>query len=67
MSKTRIKGLLFDLDGVLVSTEQNHFHAWKSIADKFQISFDELDTERLKGISRVYSLKIIIELGNVWI
>ena len=65
MSKTRIKGLLFDLDGVLVSTEQNHFHAWKSIADKYQISFDELDNERLKGMSRVDSLKIILELGNV--
>ena len=46
MSNIKIKGLLFDLDGVLVSTEYNHFLAWKSIADQYQISFNELDNER---------------------
>jgi len=67
MRNIKIKGLLFDLDGVLVSTEYNHFLAWKSIADQYQISFNELDNERLKGMSRVDSLKIILQLGDVWI
>ena len=67
MRNIKIKGLLFDLDGVLVSTEYNHFLAWKSIADQYQIPFDELDNERLKGMSRVDSLKIILQLGDVWI
>ena len=67
MRNIKIKGLLFDLDGVLVSTEHNHFLAWKSIADQYQIPFDELDNERLKGMSRVDSLKIILQLGDVWI
>ena len=36
-----IRGLIFDLDGVIVSTEQNHYFAWKKIADKLNIPFNE--------------------------
>jgi beta-phosphoglucomutase len=60
----RIKGLIFDLDGVLVTTEHNHFIAWKNTAEILGIPFNEQDNEQLKGISRVDSLKKILELGN---
>ena len=60
----RIKGLIFDLDGVLVTTEHNHFIAWKNTAEIVGIPFNEEDNEQLKGISRVDSLKKILELGN---
>lgn len=61
----KIKGLLFDLDGVLVTTEQNHFEAWKSIADELFIPFDEQSNEQLKGVSRVDSLKKILAMGSI--
>lgn len=59
-----IKGLIFDLDGVLVSTEHNHFIAWKDTADILGIPFGEENNEQLKGISRVDSLKKILEMGK---
>ncbi|MFM7637838.1 MAG: HAD family hydrolase, partial [Crocinitomicaceae bacterium] len=62
MSK-KIKGLIFDLDGVLVTTEHNHFVAWKNTAEILGIPFNEEDNEQLKGISRVDSLKKILEMG----
>jgi beta-phosphoglucomutase len=60
----KIKGLIFDLDGVLVSTEKNHFTAWKKTAERLGSDFTELDNEQLKGISRVDSLKKIITLAG---
>jgi beta-phosphoglucomutase len=60
----KIKGLIFDLDGVLVSTEKNHFTAWKKTAERLGSDFTELDNEQLKGISRVDSLKKIIDLAG---
>jgi beta-phosphoglucomutase len=60
----RIKALLFDLDGVIVSTEKNHFEAWRETASKLGISFSEHDNEALKGVNRVDSLKQILKLGN---
>jgi beta-phosphoglucomutase len=60
----KIKGLIFDLDGVLVTTEHNHFVAWKNTAEMLGIPFNEEDNEQLKGISRVDSLKKILELGQ---
>lgn len=59
----KIKGLLFDLDGVIVSTEKNHFEAWRETALSLGIDFTESHNELLKGISRVDSLKKILELG----
>jgi beta-phosphoglucomutase len=61
----KVKGLLFDLDGVLVTTERNHFEAWKSIADELSIPFDEHSNEQLKGVSRVDSLKKILAMGSI--
>ena len=58
-----IKGLLFDLDGVLVTTEHNHFIAWQRCAHSLEIAFTENENELLKGVSRVDSLKKILELG----
>ena len=60
-----VKGLIFDLDGVIVSTEQNHFFAWKKIADKFQIPFDKKVNEELKGLSRKDSLLKLLALENL--
>jgi beta-phosphoglucomutase len=63
----KIKGLLFDLDGVLVTTEHNHFVAWKRTADELGVPFTERENEQLKGISRIDSLKMILKMGNVFI
>ena len=61
----KYKGLLFDLDGVIVDTAKYHYMAWKQIADELGIKFTEEDNERLKGVSRVRSFEIILEIGNV--
>jgi beta-phosphoglucomutase len=60
-----MKALIFDLDGVLVSTEHNHFIAWQQTANTLGISFSQSDNEALKGVSRVDSLKKILELGAI--
>jgi beta-phosphoglucomutase len=59
-----MKAFLFDLDGVLVSTEHNHFLAWQRCAHSLGIEFTEKENELLKGVSRVDSLKKILELGS---
>lgn len=59
------KGLLFDLDGVIVDTAKYHYLAWKSLAKDLGIDFTEEDNERLKGVSRMASLDIILEIGQV--
>ena len=56
-----IKGFLFDLDGVIVDTAVFHFQAWRRLAQKLGGDFTEEQNERLKGVSRVDSLKKIIE------
>lgn len=58
-----MKAFLFDLDGVLVSTEHNHFLAWQRCAHSLGIAFSEKENELLKGVSRADSLKKILELG----
>ena len=60
-----IKGLIFDLDGVIVNTEKNHFLAWKQIASELGIFFSEKENELLKGISRRDSLNVILELAKI--
>lgn len=61
----KIKACIFDLDGVIVDTAVYHFKAWKRLADELGINFTEEDNERLKGVSRVRSLEIILELGSL--
>lgn len=56
-----IKGVIFDLDGVLLSTDQLHYQAWKAMADEEGIFFDEKINNRLRGVSRMESLEIILE------
>jgi beta-phosphoglucomutase len=60
----KIKGCIFDLDGVIVDTAKYHYLAWKKLATKLNIDFTEADNERLKGVSRMASLEIILEIGN---
>lgn len=62
---TEIKACLFDLDGVLVDTAKYHYIAWKELADGLGFNFTEQDNERLKGVSRVASLNILLEIGGL--
>ncbi len=59
-----IKGIIFDLDGVIISTDNFHYAAWKKIADDEGIPFDEKINNRLRGVSRMDSLNIILEKAN---
>jgi beta-phosphoglucomutase len=61
----RTKACIFDLDGVIVDTAKYHFLAWKRLADQVGIKFTETDNERLKGVSRLDSLEIILEIGKM--
>ena len=61
MGNMNIKGIIFDLDGVICSTDEYHYQAWKSIADDEGIYFDRKINERLRGVSRAESLEIILE------
>ena len=56
-----IKAVIFDLDGVIVSTDDCHYEAWKKLADEEGIYFDRIINERLRGVSRMESLEIILE------
>jgi beta-phosphoglucomutase len=56
-----IKGIIFDLDGVLVSTDEFHYYAWKMIADRENIYFDREINHRQRGVSRMESLGILLE------
>lgn len=56
-----IKGVIFDLDGVLVFTDKLHYQAWKQMADEMDIYFNEEINNRLRGVSRMDSLEIILE------
>lgn len=55
------KGIIFDLDGVIVFTDKFHYLAWKKMADGMGIYFDEQINNRLRGVSRRDSLEIILE------
>lgn len=56
-----LQAVLFDLDGVITDTAHLHYWAWKSIADDEGIEFNEQINERLKGVSRMDSLNILME------
>lgn len=51
-----MKGLIFDLDGVIVDTAKYHYKAWKRLADEIGVDFDEQKNEKLKGVNRKDSL-----------
>lgn len=56
-----IKGIIFDLDGVICSTDNYHYLAWKALADRLGIPFDRERNNLLRGVSRMASLEIILE------
>lgn len=56
-----MNGIIFDLDGVICSTDEYHYQAWKAIADELSIPFDRRTNDRLRGISRMDSLEILLE------
>lgn len=55
------KAIIFDLDGVICSTDEYHYQAWKQMADTMGIYFDRTINNRLRGVSRMESLEIILE------
>lgn len=57
----KYRGIVFDLDGVICSTDKYHYLAWKKVADSEGIYFDEQINNRLRGVSRMESLDIILE------
>ncbi|RXZ58095.1 beta-phosphoglucomutase [Candidatus Borkfalkia ceftriaxoniphila] len=57
----KFKGVIFDLDGVICFTDKFHYQAWKKLADRLGIEFDEKINDRLRGVSRMASLEIILE------
>lgn len=60
-----MKACIFDLDGVIVDTAKYHFVAWKKLAEELGVVLTEEDNERLKGVSRMESLNIILSLGGL--
>jgi beta-phosphoglucomutase len=59
-----IKAVIFDLDGVIVSTDEFHYQGWQRLADEEGIYFDRKTNERLRGVSRLESLEIILEKAD---
>ncbi|SDL94970.1 beta-phosphoglucomutase [Paenibacillus jilunlii] len=58
-----MKGAIFDLDGVIVDTAKYHYLAWRSLAADLGFEFTEAHNERLKGVSRMRSLDILLGIG----
>lgn len=59
------KGVIFDLDGVICFTDEYHYLAWKAMADSIGVEFDRTINNRLRGVSRMASLDIILEKSSV--
>lgn len=60
----KFKGVIFDLDGVICFTDELHYKAWKALADRLNIYFDREINNRLRGVSRMASLEIILERAS---
>ncbi len=60
-----IKACLFDLDGVIVDTAKYHFKAWKKMANSLGFDFSEKENEKLKGVSRMDSINLILSWGGI--
>jgi len=58
-------GFIFDLDGVIVDTAKYHYLAWRNLANSLGFDFTEEQNEQLKGVSRVKSLEILLDIGKV--
>lgn len=64
MEHKQYKGIIFDLDGVICHTDRYHYEAWKMLAERLEIPFDEKINNRLRGVSRMESLEIILEKSS---
>jgi alpha,alpha-trehalose phosphorylase len=62
--ENKIRGVIFDLDGVIVSTDDLHYRAWKRLAEAEGIPFGRDDNDRLRGVSRMESLEVILEKAS---
>lgn len=60
----KYQGVIFDLDGVICFTDKYHYQAWKQVADDIGVYFDEQINNRLRGVSRMESLDIILEKSS---
>jgi beta-phosphoglucomutase len=60
-----IKACIFDLDGVIIDTAHYHFLAWKRLANELGTDLTLVENERLKGVSRMRSLDIVLEIGGL--
>lgn len=60
-----MKGFIFDLDGIVVDTAKYHYLAWKKLAGELGFLFEYEHNERLKGVSRMQSLEIVLEVGKI--
>ncbi len=60
-----MRAAIFDLDGVIVDTAKYHYLAWKRLANECGFDFTEADNERLKGVSRIRSLEILLQIGGL--
>lgn len=60
----KYQGIIFDLDGVICRTDKYHYLAWKTLADEIGVYFDEKINNRLRGVSRMASLDIILEKSD---
>ena len=61
----KYKGVIFDLDGVICFTDELHYLAWKALADRLNIYFDREINQRMRGVSRMDSLNILLEKSDV--
>ena len=61
----KIRGCIFDLDGVVVDTAKYHYAAWKRLAGELGFYLNIEENEKLKGVSRMESLDIILEIGGI--
>ena len=60
----KYQGIIFDLDGVICSTDEYHYRAWKALADRLNIPFNREINNRLRGVSRMESLEILLEKSS---
>lgn len=56
-----LNAVIFDLDGVICSTDEYHYLAWKALSDRLGVPFNRQINHRLRGVSRMASLEIILE------
>ena len=61
----KYEGVIFDLDGVICSTDEYHYLAWKALADRLNIPFGREDNNRQRGVSRMESLEVVLKKSPV--